>query len=56
MYVCPAVAALIGWLALGETLSWIQITGMAVILVGIALVTGYWRPLPPRQPARIGTE
>jgi len=55
-YVCPAVAALIGWLALGETLSWIQIIGMAVILAGIALVTGYWRPLPPRQPAHNGTE
>jgi len=55
-YVCPAVAALIGWLALGETLSWIQITGMAVILLGIALVTGYWRPLPRRQPAYNGTE
>ena len=50
-FVCPAVAALLGWLVLGETLSWIQIMGMAVILVGIALVTGYWRPLPPRQPA-----
>ncbi len=50
-YVCPAVAALIGWLALGESLSWIQLTGMAVILFGIALVTGYLRPLP-RNPAR----
>jgi drug/metabolite transporter (DMT)-like permease len=45
-YVCPAVAALLGWLVLDETLSWIQITGMAVILLGIALVTGYLRPLP----------
>ena len=45
-YVCPAVAALLGWLILDETLSWIQIVGMAVILAGIALVTGYWRPLP----------
>ncbi|MET0293296.1 MAG: EamA family transporter [Steroidobacteraceae bacterium] len=45
-YVCPAVAALLGWLVLGETLSWIQLVGMAVILAGIALVTGYWRPLP----------
>lgn len=49
-YVCPAVAALLGWLVLGETLSWIQLAGMGVILAGIALVTGYWRPLPPRQP------
>jgi drug/metabolite transporter (DMT)-like permease len=45
-YVCPAVAALLGWLVLGETLSWIQIVGMAVILFGIALVTGYLRPMP----------
>ena len=45
-YVCPAVAALLGWLVLGETLSWIQLVGMAVILAGIALVTGYWQPLP----------
>jgi len=49
-YVCPAVAALLGWLLLGETLSWVQVTGMAVILAGIALVTGYWQPLPPRRP------
>ena len=53
-YVCPAVAALLGWLVLGETLSWIQLAGMGVILAGIALVTGYWRPLPPRQPATSG--
>ncbi len=45
-YVCPAVAALLGWLVLGETLSWIQLVGMGVILAGIALVTGYWQPLP----------
>ena len=50
-YVCPAVAALVGWLALDETLSWMQITGMVVILLGIALVTGYLRPMP-RNPAR----
>jgi drug/metabolite transporter (DMT)-like permease len=53
-YVCPAVAAVLGWAVLGEKLSWIQVAGMAVILAGIALVTGYWRPLPPRQPAESG--
>ncbi len=53
-YVCPAVAALLGWLVLGETLSWIQIAGMAVILAGIALVTGYWRPLPRSLAAEAG--
>ena len=45
-YVNPAVAALLGWLVLGEQLSWLQVAGMIVILVGTALVTGYWRPLP----------
>ena len=49
-YVCPAIAAVAGWLALGEALAWIEIVGMGVILGGIALVTGYWRPLPPRRP------
>jgi drug/metabolite transporter (DMT)-like permease len=53
-YVCPAVAAVLGWLVLGEALSWVQVAGMAVILAGIALVTGYWRPLPPRQPVESG--
>jgi drug/metabolite transporter (DMT)-like permease len=53
-YVCPAVAALGGWLLLGETLSWVQMAGMAVILAGIAFVTGYWQPLPPRRPAQGG--
>lgn len=53
-YVCPAVAAVLGWAVLGEKLSWIQLAGMAVILAGIALVTGYWRPLPPRQPVKSG--
>jgi drug/metabolite transporter (DMT)-like permease len=45
-YVCPVVAAFLGWLVLDETLSWVQVAGMAVILGGIALVTGYWQPLP----------
>jgi drug/metabolite transporter (DMT)-like permease len=49
-YVCPAVAAIAGWLLLGETLTWVQIAGMGVILAGIALVTGYWQPLPPPRP------
>ncbi len=45
-YVCPAVAALVGWLVLGEKLTWIQIAGMAIVLLGIALVTGFLRPMP----------
>ena len=50
-YVCPAVAAVMGWLLLDETLSWVQVAGMGVILAGIALVTGYWQPLPPSRRA-----
>lgn len=53
-YVCPAVAVVAGWLILGETLTRVQIAGMGVILTGIALVTGYWQPLPPPRPP--GTE
>lgn len=45
-FVNPAVAAFFGWLLLGETLGWTQVAGMLVILAGMALVTGYWRPLP----------
>jgi len=49
-YVIPVIAALLGWLLLDETLSWLQIAGMLVILLGTALVTGYLRPMP-RIPA-----
>lgn len=55
-YVCPAIAALLGWLLLGETLGWVRIAGMAVILGGIALVTGYWQPLPPSRRAETGAQ
>ncbi len=54
-YVCPAVAAVAGWLLLGETLIGVQIAGMAVILAGVALVTGYWQPLPPSRPPEVRT-
>ena len=39
-------AALVGWLALDETLAWTQIAGMLVILLGVALATGYLTPMP----------
>lgn len=38
-YVNPAVATVLGWLVLGETLTRMQFAGMAVILAGVALVT-----------------
>jgi drug/metabolite transporter (DMT)-like permease len=45
-YVNPAIAALVGWLTLGETMSSLQVAGMAVILAGVVLVS-----LPTRTPA-----
>ena len=44
-YVNPAVAAVLGWIFLGEVLTGLQLIGMTVILAGVALVT--WRPRPP---------
>jgi drug/metabolite transporter (DMT)-like permease len=38
-YVNPAVACLLAWLFLGETISGLQLAGMAVILLGVMLVT-----------------
>jgi len=40
-YVNPGIAALLGWLILDEVLGTAQVAGMAVILVAVALVTGY---------------
>jgi hypothetical protein len=45
-----AIAALLGRLVLDVQRSWFQVGGMPVILVGTPLATGYWRPLPARQP------
>jgi drug/metabolite transporter (DMT)-like permease len=49
-YVNPVVAAILGWLLLGETLSAVQILGSAVILVGVGLVTMPTRSGPPEEP------
>jgi drug/metabolite transporter (DMT)-like permease len=38
-YVNPAVAAFLGWRFLGEHLSPLQLTGMAVVIVGVCLLT-----------------
>jgi drug/metabolite transporter (DMT)-like permease len=38
-YVNPAIAALLGWVILGESLGPTQIAGMVVVLAGVALVT-----------------
>jgi drug/metabolite transporter (DMT)-like permease len=38
-YVNPAIAALLGWWVLGESLTGVQLAGMGVILVSVAWVT-----------------
>jgi drug/metabolite transporter (DMT)-like permease len=38
-YVNPAIATALGWAVLGETLRPAQLTGMIVVLLGVALVT-----------------
>jgi drug/metabolite transporter (DMT)-like permease len=38
-YVNPAIAALLGWLVLHERLSGLQLIGMAVIIVGVCILT-----------------
>lgn len=38
-YVNPAIAAVLGWWLLDETLGWPQLAGMAVMLAGVALVS-----------------
>jgi threonine/homoserine efflux transporter RhtA len=49
----PAVAALLGWLVLGEHLSGLQIVGMVVILAGVMLLTlGLRLPAWLRSPER----
>jgi len=37
-YVNPVVAVILGWLVLGETLTWVSVLAMCVILAGVALV------------------
>jgi len=38
-YVNPAIATLLGWMVLGESLTPQQILGMLVVLGGVVLVT-----------------
>jgi drug/metabolite transporter (DMT)-like permease len=47
-YVNPAIAALLGWLVLGERLTGPQVFGMAVVLGGVVLVS--WPGAGSRRP------
>ena len=48
-YVNPAIAALVGWLVLGERMSPTQTVGMAIILAGVVLVSLPDGRPPPRD-------
>jgi drug/metabolite transporter (DMT)-like permease len=41
-YVNPVIAALAGWLVLGETLTPLQVAGMLIVLAGVAIASGFW--------------
>jgi len=43
-FVVPGAAALIAWLVLGETLSWLTLLGLVAASLGVALV--WWRTKP----------
>ncbi len=47
--IAPATAALLGWLVLGETMSWRKALAVALILAGVLLLTG----VPARPPANV---
>jgi drug/metabolite transporter (DMT)-like permease len=42
-YVNPAIATILGWWVLDEVLTGTQLAGMAVIIVGVAMVAVYGR-------------
>jgi len=44
-YLVAPVTALIGWAMFGETLEPIQLAGMAVTVIGVALAGRRWRPM-----------
>ena len=54
-YLTPPITALMAWLMFGEELSPLALAGMAVCVVGVALVN--WRAgaaKPPSRPRRSG--
>jgi drug/metabolite transporter (DMT)-like permease len=46
-YVNPVVAVFLGWLILSESLTWVSVTAMIVILGGVALVQTSKTKAPP---------
>ncbi len=54
-YLIPPWGVLLGWLFLGEPLSWNLLVGLLVILAGILLVQGVTRLPHGRQPEPVGS-
>jgi drug/metabolite transporter (DMT)-like permease len=56
-YVNPVVAVFLGWLILGEPLTWLALVAMFVILAGVALVqtAGWRRTASSAENAALGT-
>jgi drug/metabolite transporter (DMT)-like permease len=48
MYLMPPVAGVMAWLTLGETFTWLKITGAAITMAGVAYAQFGGRP-PPRE-------
>jgi drug/metabolite transporter (DMT)-like permease len=51
-YVNPVVAVLLGWVWLGESITWPVVVGGAVVLVAVGLVMAERRPAPDEPPVR----
>ena len=49
-YVNPVVAVLLGWVWLGEPITWPVVVGGAVVLVAVGLVMAERRRLPEEPP------
>ena len=54
-YVNPVVAVILGWLILGERLTWVSIVAMCIILGGVALVqtAGYGKKSVSAEPRNV---
>lgn len=48
--VVPAVALLAGWAVLGESLSWVQLAGCAVIVGAVIFAESGPDPVPAEEP------
>ena len=51
-YLVPAVTAVMAWFLFGESLSWVQVAGMALATFGVGLATGGLSGLTGQEPTR----